>query len=99
MRWYPQQIRFLDVIEAIDGPIQINTCMDDKSKCEVHELCSMYTVWETAQDAMVGVFRSHTIGDVMRPDRVCENLIRFGEHRSKPISPAQTVTLKRGGKV
>lgn len=92
----PQQLTFLEVIEAIDGPIQINTCMEDKASCDVHEHCSMFAVWQTAQGAMVDVLRASTIRDVMRPDRVCENLIRFGEHRSRPLSPSQSVALKGG---
>ena len=90
----PHEITFLEVIEAIDGPIQLNACLDKKSSCDVHEHCSMFAVWQSAQSAMVDVFRDKTIHDVIRPDRVCENLIRFGEHRSKPMPLSRSAEVK-----
>ena len=78
---HPSKITFLDVIEAADGPIQINTCLGSHTEaqdCQVRNHCSMYHVWDDAQAAMLKVFRSTTIQDVIRPERVCENLIRYG---------------------
>jgi len=87
----PADITFLDVIEAADGPVQINTCLSDdhdEANCNVRDHCSMYHVWSHAQNAMLAVFRKTSIADVIRPERVCENLIRYGSRKKRVIPVA-----------
>lgn len=46
----PQEINVLDVVEAIDGPILLNECVNNGS-CEFGEECPMKPVWcETQKD-------------------------------------------------
>jgi len=46
----PQEINVLDVVEAIDGPILLNECVNNGS-CEFGEDCPMKPVWcETQKD-------------------------------------------------
>lgn len=94
----PSEITFLDVIEAADGPIQINTCLSDDHDhaCVVREHCSMYGVWSRAQESMLSVFRSTSIDDVIRPERVCENLIRYGS-RKKRVKPTAAASSNQPG--
>ncbi len=66
----PSNISFLDVIEAAEGPIVINTCLGDEGVCPVQSHCSMVNVWAQAQDAMINVFRKTSIKDVMRGPRI-----------------------------
>jgi Rrf2 family protein len=62
----PSEISFLDVIEATDGPISINTCLGNGGGCPIHNYCSMHQVWRRAQDAMLEVFRGTTLHDVIQ---------------------------------
>ena len=41
----PSEINMLDVIEAIDGPIEANRCVLDARSCELNRLCPVHPVW------------------------------------------------------
>ncbi len=62
----PQEISFLNVIEAVDGPLMINVCLGEAvHECPVQLRCSLYGVWKKAQDAMINVFREISLEDVL----------------------------------
>ncbi|MFQ6007621.1 MAG: RrF2 family transcriptional regulator [Candidatus Zixiibacteriota bacterium] len=46
----PKEITFLDVIEAIDGPIHLNLCTEGpKCNCPQYDSCAMRQFWETQE--------------------------------------------------
>ncbi|RKX27918.1 MAG: Rrf2 family transcriptional regulator [Candidatus Zixiibacteriota bacterium] len=45
----PRDISFLDVIEAIDGPIHLNLCTEDNCPCE-DDNCYFCKFWETQEN-------------------------------------------------
>jgi len=48
----PREISFLDVIEAIDGPIHLNLCTEGKDcNCPVYDTCEMRAFWENQEGA------------------------------------------------
>lgn len=49
----PGEITLLEVIEAIDGPIQLNMCIEQKGSCMFEENCPLQPVWCNAQDELV----------------------------------------------
>lgn len=49
----PKKITLLEVIEAIDGPIQLNECVDAKGVCSFEETCPMMSVWSDAQNKLL----------------------------------------------
>lgn len=53
------QVSFLDVIEAVEGPISVNVCTEkDHGGCHFTGSCTMYSVWRTGQERMLEVYRS-----------------------------------------
>ena len=53
------QITFLEVIEAVEGPISVNVCMEkDHGGCSFTGNCTMFSVWQQGQAAMLEVYRS-----------------------------------------
>ena len=54
----PHDISLLEVIEAIDGPIMLNECVDDPSVCFFGEDCPVQGVWCDAQANLVHKLRS-----------------------------------------
>ena len=46
-----------DVIEAIDGPIHLNTCLVSDRRCDRAVWCPAHPVWARAQQAMVEVLQ------------------------------------------
>ncbi len=49
----PKEITLLEVIEAIDGPIQLNECVGEDPNCTFDEGCPLRSVWCDAQEVLV----------------------------------------------
>lgn len=60
-----ESISFLEVIEAVEGPIQLNVCLDDHKGCSFSSLCTMQSVWRLGQERMLDVYRSTTIAELV----------------------------------
>jgi len=56
-----REISFLDVIEAVEGPISINVCQDNHDACKLSRACTMYSVWKLGQERMLEVYRAATL--------------------------------------
>ncbi len=48
-----KDITLLEVIEAIDGPIQLNECVGEDRQCTFDEDCPLRPVWCEAQEMLV----------------------------------------------
>jgi Rrf2 family protein len=53
-----------DVIEAVDGPIQLNLCLGTGTTCARRSWCPAHPVWSRAQEAMLNVLESALICDL-----------------------------------
>jgi len=51
----------LDVVEAIEGPLRLNTCIGSDQSCARQAWCPAHVVWADAQTAMANVLRASTI--------------------------------------
>jgi Rrf2 family protein len=49
----PQNITLLEVIEAIDGPLQLNICVGGEGDCPVEGSCLMRPVWCDVQNELI----------------------------------------------
>src|ERR1700722_19874668 len=56
-----RDISFLEVIEAVEGPVTINLCLEGKSSCHLSPSCTMYGVWKEGQERMLEVYRAATL--------------------------------------
>lgn len=54
----PEEISLLEVVEAIDGPVQLNECTNDPGNCPFGEDCPLHPLWCEAQAALVERLRS-----------------------------------------
>jgi Rrf2 family protein len=54
----PQQITLMEVIEAIDGPIQLNSCVEAKGGCALEGNCALQSVWCDAQNELITKLRN-----------------------------------------
>ena len=62
----PEQISLLEVIEAIDGPIQLNMCVERDGACAYEENCPLQPVWCDAQSELVTRLKRTTFGQLTR---------------------------------
>lgn len=54
----------LDVVQAVEGPLRLNLCLEHSEACERQSWCPVYSVWEQAQQAMNGVLSAASIRDL-----------------------------------
>jgi Rrf2 family protein len=59
-----RDISFLEVIEAVEGPVQLNVCLDHKDRCDVSAGCTMYQVWKVGQDRMLEVYKRTSLAQL-----------------------------------
>lgn len=59
----PDKISFKDVIEAVEGPIEINECVPDASLCTQIGSCDMSYVWTKVYKAVANVLEEAKISD------------------------------------
>lgn len=60
------EITFLDVVEAVEGPVVLNPCLESPESCGRHARCLMIGVWRDAQEHLLDVLRQTTLADVVR---------------------------------
>lgn len=63
------EINFLEVIQAIEGPIRLVQCQEDGSCCEIEEFCSLNEVFAMAQKQLMDFFRDATFADLPVHDK------------------------------
>ncbi len=62
----PEDISFLEVVEAIDGPILINECVIDHSACTFGDSCALRPVFCDAQADLVNRLEATTFESVIQ---------------------------------
>ena len=60
----PDEISFLEVVEAIDGPILLNECVADASACTFGETCTLRPVFCDAQADLVNRLDATSFGSI-----------------------------------
>ena len=69
----PSAISFLSVIEAVEGPVKVNVCLQDgdgepdHDACTVASSCTMLSVWREGQERMLEVYRRATLAELAPP--------------------------------
>lgn len=67
-----EQVTVLDVVDAIEGPLQLNACVGPNAACDRSAWCLVHKVWDRAHHALSAVLRSESIAslaDRSRTDR------------------------------
>ena len=58
------EVSFLDVIEAVEGPVALNVCLDGEDACGHSTSCTMVQVWRQGQERMLDVYRHARLADL-----------------------------------
>jgi len=53
-----KDISLLEVIEAIDGPIQLNECVGENSTCSFDGECPLHPVWNEVHEQLITRLKS-----------------------------------------
>jgi Rrf2 family protein len=81
----PETVSFRDVIEAVEGPITLNVCVDGSSVCNLQPACRMFRVWEEGQRVLLDVFSHTMLSDIAssRPQNTFVNGLVNSEAAAK----------------
>lgn len=66
----PKEITLLEVIEAIDGPIQLNECVGDNGACSFDADCPLRPVWCDAQEELVKRLKGTNFADMVSSGQI-----------------------------
>jgi Rrf2 family protein len=61
----PQQITLLEILEAIEGPILLNRCLQRQGMCEIEHRCPVHDVWAKIQHSLVKQLGSVTVSELV----------------------------------
>lgn len=64
-----EKVSVLDVIEAIEGRIEDQGCVQRGIPCPENDLCALHEPWQAARDAMLDQLASASVADNVRPCR------------------------------
>lgn len=54
----PEEISFLEIIEAVEGPIFLNECLIHEGFCPMDKVCPVHDIWREAQNKLLDFLRS-----------------------------------------
>jgi len=62
-----ETVSVLDVIEAVEGPVAINVCLDGEDPCSKASACTMVDAWPRGQEKMLEVYRDAKLSTLALP--------------------------------
>lgn len=82
-------ITFKDIIEAVEGPITLNICVDGSSICALQPACRMYRVWEEGQRVLLKVFSQTMLAEIVAERHLGLRRIalRIPDATAEPLKP------------
>lgn len=70
-----QSVTLLQVIEAMEGPIRLNVCVDEETGCDRKDSCASYSYWLDAQTALKAALGGVSIAELAE-----QMAARFASH-------------------
>ena len=61
----PEDITLLSIIEAVEGPIALVSCVDNHKNCAFVESCVTHDVWVEASQMIEAYFKDITLKDLI----------------------------------
>lgn len=58
-------LSLLDIVEAIEGPVQLNACVTDPTACPMGTACRVQAVWCDAQNDLVTRLKTTTFASLL----------------------------------
>ncbi len=62
----PDELTLLEVVEAIDGPIRLNSCVGQDGYCAFKDTCPLAEIWEEVQQVLVQRLSETRFGELAR---------------------------------
>ncbi|MCL2632465.1 MAG: Rrf2 family transcriptional regulator [Coriobacteriia bacterium] len=65
----PNELTLFQLIEAVQGPINVAVCTTDKGWCSRDEHCQFHKVWEGANSLLIDYLESVSIKELLEGER------------------------------
>ncbi len=62
---HPSEIYLKDLVETLDGPLNLIECLKDPKVCQKVPTCITRDIWQEVSEAIDGVFHSVTLEDMV----------------------------------
>jgi len=62
----PKEIKLSQIIQAVEGPISLVSCVDNPKICNRVDMCITHEIWEEVKKAMLEVLDSITLEDMVK---------------------------------
>jgi len=73
----PNEIRFADVILALEGPLAPLECLNDAEACVISPTCGMREVWQEVMAATQRILEETTIHDLVERQKARESRVMY----------------------
>ena len=60
-------IRLIDIVEAMEGPLEMTECSGEHSRCEHQTHCGLTTHWRRINDVIGDALRDVTLAQLLEP--------------------------------
>ena len=60
----PERVSLLNIVEAMEGPVHLNQCLEEGPSCERKSWCPAHRIWADAQTAVVQTLGAATIASL-----------------------------------
>jgi len=61
----PSEICLMDVVEILEGPLNLIDCLGDPKACQRSSLCVTRDIWKEVSEAIYRIFHSVTLEDMV----------------------------------
>lgn len=62
----PEKISLKEILEAIEGPVQVNDCVVDSKSCLFSKKCSAHTAWKKVREVIDLTLSEINLGEIAR---------------------------------
>jgi Rrf2 family protein len=62
---HPSEIYLKDLVETLDGPLNLIECLRDPKVCQKVPYCITRDIWQEVSEAIDGIFHSVTLEDMV----------------------------------
>lgn len=77
----PEEINLLEIVESIEGPLELTECSSDHSRCEYQPWCGVSPHWRQVNDIVADALRRVTLRQMLGPSALVA--------RARPVAPAR----------
>jgi Rrf2 family transcriptional regulator, iron-sulfur cluster assembly transcription factor len=62
----PERISLKEVLEAVEGPVQVNECVVDGRSCDFSRKCSAHAAWKKVRKVIDSTLKDITLKEIAR---------------------------------